>query len=235
MEGRRASKRVRRPVADPEMLNLEYVDFNGDEEEELGVTDNDSDWDDEFQRRIDAQAAVLGAEESDQEKDKPTDDESGVTGAEEEEGDDDEFADLLAADVPGPSAATVRPRYLVSGNVKEPVEKEWVAPFYHPDRNKNHDSCFPNVSLPKGRRRPCDAEEQRLVGLGLHHPDCCDMDGVWSVRIVISNLPEIQAPSFQQVWWDHHQSNCFVSFFSMPSSRILLDIPTQRDDIALSL
>ncbi len=72
MEGRRASKRVRRPVADPEMLNLEYVDFNGDEEEELGVTDNDSDWDDEFQRRIDAQAAVLGAEESDQEKDKPT-------------------------------------------------------------------------------------------------------------------------------------------------------------------
>ena len=44
-------------------------------------------------------------------------DESGVTGPEEEEGDDDEFADLLAADVPGASAATVRPRYLVSGFV----------------------------------------------------------------------------------------------------------------------
>ena len=72
MECRRASKRVRRPVADPKMFNLEYVDFNGDEEEEFGVTDNDSDWDDEFQCRIDAQAAVLGAEESDQEKGKPT-------------------------------------------------------------------------------------------------------------------------------------------------------------------
>ena len=64
MEGRRASKRVRRPVADREMLNLEYVDFDRDEEEEFGVAagpdqrDNDSDWDDEVQRRIDAQAAV---------------------------------------------------------------------------------------------------------------------------------------------------------------------------------
>ena len=44
-------------------------------------------------------------------------DESGVTGPEEEEGGDDGFADLLAADVPGPSAATVQPRYLVSGFV----------------------------------------------------------------------------------------------------------------------
>ena len=78
MEGRRASKRVCRPIADPEMLDLEYVDCDGDEEEEFGVAagpdqrDDDSDWDDEVQRRIDAQAAVLEAEESDQEKDKST-------------------------------------------------------------------------------------------------------------------------------------------------------------------
>ena len=25
-----------------------------------------------------------------------------------------------------------------TGNVKEPVKKEWVAPFYHPDRNKKY-------------------------------------------------------------------------------------------------
>ena len=44
-------------------------------------------------------------------------DELGVTGPEEEEGGDDGFADLLAADVPGPSAATVQPRCLVFGFV----------------------------------------------------------------------------------------------------------------------
>ena len=37
LEGRRASKRVRRPVAAPDMFDLEHVDFDGDEEKEFGV------------------------------------------------------------------------------------------------------------------------------------------------------------------------------------------------------
>ena len=68
MEGRRSSKRVCRPVAAPDKLDLEYVHFDGDEEEEFGVAagadryqrDKHSDWNDEAQQRqIDAQAAVL--------------------------------------------------------------------------------------------------------------------------------------------------------------------------------
>ena len=79
MKGRRALNRVCRPVSAPDKLDLEYVHFDGDEEKEFGVAagadqrDKDSEWNDKAQQRqIDAQAAVVEAEEFDQEENKST-------------------------------------------------------------------------------------------------------------------------------------------------------------------